>query len=293
MIIIDDGSTDTSLSVARELLANETRAKIITQENAGVSAARNNGANEATHDYIAFLDADDLWHPNYLEIMAAEIAQKPTTNWFGAKYKPFTGKVEYSNPEISNIRFNMYNYFEHSVEVKRTTLDEDISSLVHSDSFIIKKKAFWDAGAFPIGMKYNEDFCFFSNVALNEKICWTSEALTYYRLDAENQVSRSITTQKAPPFILKRVKSKDVHEANFMGMLLIGWISYLLKHAIQREKGSLLTPLKYSFILLNSPQYRISALFLCIPLSLLYAVSPRLFFTIWQFYLKTKNRSQS
>lgn len=68
-ICVDNGSTDQSLSVLREITAKDSRIKIIEQENRGVSAARNAALDRASGEYIAFLDSDDLMHPQMLETM--------------------------------------------------------------------------------------------------------------------------------------------------------------------------------------------------------------------------------
>lgn len=66
VIVVNDGSLDTSeLESALEPYAG--RLRYFKQENAGASAARNHGLREARGELIAFLDADDLWLPNYLE----------------------------------------------------------------------------------------------------------------------------------------------------------------------------------------------------------------------------------
>ena len=64
IIIVNDGSTDSSAEIAREF--EDHRIKVIDQENAGVSAARNRGIKEAKGNFIAFLDADDEWDKDYL-----------------------------------------------------------------------------------------------------------------------------------------------------------------------------------------------------------------------------------
>lgn len=64
IIVVDDGSTDGTV----EILKTIKGIKLITQANQGVSAARNRGIEEAKGDYIAYLDSDDLWHPQKLEI---------------------------------------------------------------------------------------------------------------------------------------------------------------------------------------------------------------------------------
>jgi glycosyltransferase involved in cell wall biosynthesis len=64
VIVVDDGSTDSSLKRIKQL--NDHRIRLIRQTNQGVSAARNNGFLAAKGEYIAFLDADDLWFPDKL-----------------------------------------------------------------------------------------------------------------------------------------------------------------------------------------------------------------------------------
>ncbi|NJM70218.1 MAG: glycosyltransferase family 2 protein [Scytonema sp. RU_4_4] len=65
LLIIDDGSPDRSIEICQQFTDN--RIKIISQENRGVAAARNVGIRHAQGEYLAFLDADDLWVPEKLE----------------------------------------------------------------------------------------------------------------------------------------------------------------------------------------------------------------------------------
>ena len=69
LIVVNDGSTDESRQ--RVIEFEDERIRLIDQRNGGVSAARNAGIALAAAPYVAFLDADDTWHPEYLERLHA------------------------------------------------------------------------------------------------------------------------------------------------------------------------------------------------------------------------------
>ena len=64
---MDDGSTDSTESIAKKWCEKDSRFRLTNKENGGLSSARNWGIKESKAEYIAFLDADDLYLPEYLE----------------------------------------------------------------------------------------------------------------------------------------------------------------------------------------------------------------------------------
>jgi glycosyltransferase involved in cell wall biosynthesis len=73
-IVVDDGSTDGSRSVAE---AYGPAVRLVAQDNSGVSAARNEGAAQARGEFVAFLDADDVWLPHKLELQMQTMRARP------------------------------------------------------------------------------------------------------------------------------------------------------------------------------------------------------------------------
>lgn len=101
IICVDDGSKDNSLNILNEYAKKDSRFKIISQENAGAGAARNNGLKLAQGEYVQFLDADDYFEPTMLEEMYNKAQE------FGAdlvvcscrKVNEFGEIIENSNPQ--------------------------------------------------------------------------------------------------------------------------------------------------------------------------------------------------
>jgi len=80
-IIVDDGSKDNTLALVRSLTAGDPRFRTVTQPNAGPSAARNNGLTlvDPRAKYLNFMDSDDLWTPEALEVLIAAIERDPAS----------------------------------------------------------------------------------------------------------------------------------------------------------------------------------------------------------------------
>ncbi len=93
IIVVDDGSTDKSIEVARQF---EPPVRIISQANKGVGSARNVGTQAASCDFLAFLDADDFWTENKLEIQLSYLENNPKTDMI------FGYVEQFISPELSD-----------------------------------------------------------------------------------------------------------------------------------------------------------------------------------------------
>lgn len=177
IVIVNDGSTDHSVEEITKVL--DPRIRLIHQENAGVSAARNRGIEEAKGEYIAFLDADDEWKPDYLKTQY-ELTQKyPECSVFACNYefKDTQGKV--TPTIIRKLPFKgkngiLSNYFE-------------VASCSHppicSISIMVKKNAIQSIGGFPIGIKSGEDLLTWARLAVNGKIAYAKQAYAVFNVE--------------------------------------------------------------------------------------------------------------
>ena len=83
IIVIDDGSTDNTLKIVNDLeLANKNKIEIIKSEHKGPGSARNIGIERSKSTWIAFLDSDDIWKENKLEIVSKNIISNPLNDIF-------------------------------------------------------------------------------------------------------------------------------------------------------------------------------------------------------------------
>lgn len=97
LILINDGSQDNSLEILRDYRQVDRNIRIIDKPNEGVSATRNRGIEEAHGEYIYFMDADDLLHPNAISIILKEI------KYSNADIVTWNFTTFYSKPNFSNI----------------------------------------------------------------------------------------------------------------------------------------------------------------------------------------------
>lgn len=92
VVIVDDGSTDSTSDVARSI--TDPRVRVISQANKGMSASRNIAISSGNSEFIALLDADDVWHPNKLALQVEKLRQAPEYGICYSEFKVWHGEVD-------------------------------------------------------------------------------------------------------------------------------------------------------------------------------------------------------
>ena len=175
IIVINDGSTDNSAIVAEEYLRSISGVHymIINQQNAGVSAARNNGVAQASGEYIAFLDADDWWEPTYLERMAQLIEDYPEAGLYGMNYI-------YYKPGKTRVALKCKTGY---INYPKEYYEGSAMMIFTSSSSSMPKRVFEEMGGFPLGIKLGEDFLLWAKTAMHYPVAFCEEPLAYYNND--------------------------------------------------------------------------------------------------------------
>jgi glycosyltransferase involved in cell wall biosynthesis len=145
IIVVDDGSTDSSPALVAAAAATDARIRLITQANGGVSAARNTGIAAASARFIALLDSDDLWAPDHLETHVRRLEADPRlgVSFSAARFIDTDGVVVgQSAAKLSGI----------------TPADLLLSNPTTTCStLVIRRSVFKDTGPFRTTMRHNED----------------------------------------------------------------------------------------------------------------------------------------
>ena len=180
-VIVDDGSTDKSVAICDEYIKNlkfETlnlkpeNIRIISQPNAGVAAARNNGVRVSCGEYVCFLDADDWWESIFLEEMDKLIEEYPDAGLYATNYI-------YYKPGKTHVALNLPRGYMNYPEAYIQSGAMPVTSI----TTCMPRKVFDEIGGFPVGIKLGEDFLLWAKTALHYKVAFCEKPLAYYNND--------------------------------------------------------------------------------------------------------------
>ncbi|EMS32303.1 Glycosyltransferase [Mariniradius saccharolyticus AK6] len=173
IIVVDDGSTDKGRELVSSIYGSKVR--LISQSNQGVSAARNLGIRNATFEYLAFLDADDRWHPDFLYWMKHVLDKYPGLGMVGSSYSSNGLPSKIEDPKISLIE----DYFGQA----------DYNTLFTSSSTVLHKSFFREKVGFKPDLIKGEDVdVWFRAFDWFKKACYIHAPLMFYDLNASGSL---------------------------------------------------------------------------------------------------------
>lgn len=162
----------------------DKRISLFTIKNQGVSHARNYGIKKASSDFIALIDADDLWHKNHLEELHKSILIFPDADLFCNAYEVLLSenikkKGTYNIPKSDSI-IVIKDFFKASL----------ISSIAHISAVVFNKKTFFDIRMFNPLYRSGQDTDLWIRFGLNKKIVFNPKITSCYNNIVEQSLSK-------------------------------------------------------------------------------------------------------
>ena len=192
LIIVNDCSTDNSRKEVSKIISEQIKT-IEHLENKGLSASRNTGIKNATGNFIAFLDADDEWKPDFLATIKSLISTFPEAQLFATNYEELyaDGIKVIHNQKLSKLGndFLVDDFFELNLG----------KPIYFPGSLCVKKTVFDEIGYFDEKITYSEDVDFNIRTNLKFKLAYSTKALVTYTMFSENQITNSSVKNKVFP----------------------------------------------------------------------------------------------
>lgn len=177
-IIVDDGSSDNTYVLCKEYCLKHQNIRYLFQSNRGTPAARNTGIRVSAGEFVTFLDSDDEYKPEHLEIRKQYLTEIPGLELL------YGGVEIIGNPYVPDIN--------------------DTRELIHLDecevggTFFIKRSSAIGIGGFP-PVRYGDDTGFFEIALKNDlKICKTDINTYIYHRDTPDSICNNINQYKSP-----------------------------------------------------------------------------------------------
>jgi glycosyltransferase involved in cell wall biosynthesis len=209
IIVLDDGSTDGGADLVAAI--GDSRVRLFRQPNAGVSATRNRAISMAAGQWVAFLDADDWHHPQYLQSLDTAQTLYPDVDVLAAQYIPVRGATGVWPPA--------WHLPETPVTSEIIELIEDVPgrwmkgpTFTTSSVCIRTSRLQQMQPCFAVGECHGEDLDLWFRVGEKSLVAWVKRPLVAYRVSVEGSLSLTNPKFELPPF-LHRIRARALSGA--------------------------------------------------------------------------------
>lgn len=169
LLIIDDGSTDSTKETVRPFL-EDTRVRYLFQDNRGQAAAKNHGIRESRGEYIAFLDADDMWARDKLDVQVPIFSQSEA---LGVVYSRL------AHIDENGIERGVLNHELYRGRVSGPLL---IDNFVGFGTTVVRKECFDRLGGFREDVRMGIDYDLWLRFSTKYEFDYVDRPLLYYRV---------------------------------------------------------------------------------------------------------------
>lgn len=192
VIIVNDCSTDKSVSKIESYLSDKITL-VHHEKNKGLSATRNTGIQNAKADYVAYLDADDLWKPNFLALIKELIDTFSDAKIFATNYEEVYGNTivtpQNGTKQLAKNRKQIIDFFKHNLQ----------QGIYNHGSVCFHKSVFEKVSFYDETINFSEDIDFNIRVNSKFKLAYYNTVGMQYTMQSENQITTSKISDKNLP----------------------------------------------------------------------------------------------
>ncbi len=212
ILVIDDGSTDST----RAVVAHETdpRVRYLWQENAGLSAARNAGIRAARMPFIAFLDADDSWLPDFLAEVMRKFAELDENF---ALIAANTARIDTAGHPLASRRSSPQN------DRELTTRDFVLRNRPLSSSIVARREVFERHGGFDSSLRSSEDRDMWIRIATHRRVWFIGRPLALIRRHPGNMSKNATRMKRNSRTVLRKAFSARAVPRSDISFWLRAW----------------------------------------------------------------------
>lgn len=199
LIVVDDGSADDTGDIVRRIMPGDARIKLLRQKNGGIASARNLAVRHSQGEFIAPLDADDLWHPTYLEKQVGCMLKAPQSVAVVYAWSQdideegkLTGQFHASNIEGYVYETLLSHYF-----------------LANATSVLIRRSVFEKVGSYDSNFARCEDWNLMARLARKYEFRVVKEFLVLYRKRRESMTQSYDAMALGQEMTLKAAQHAD------------------------------------------------------------------------------------
>jgi glycosyltransferase involved in cell wall biosynthesis len=272
IVVVDDGSVDNT----DVIVSSYNNIIYVKQSNKGPAAARNKGITIANSDFIAFLDADDIWLRDHLANAAEIFVKYPYLNWWASAYAQIdetTNEKKIIGYKYKNqCSVNTINYFDTALKKR----------IVNSSNVIIRKSVLDDLNGFNEAFNRGEDLDLWFRIALNyPTLGYSPEVTSHYIRRGLTSANKELDLNLAYLRIIYSIDMMlkfDVNVQKKALPLVNNWINRLIKNAsILSQRNILIKLFNNTRRILNTCNYTLLIISL---------VTPKLIIRIIRFLIK-------
>lgn len=194
IILVNDGSTDSSETICKEFLLRDSRFNYLKQENKGVSAARNAGLKIATGKYITFIDSDDIVEKNHIEVLYQTLTEQEADIAVSSyKIQNNEGKIFLLHPTKQQLKWLDFNKIDRDEFLVKFPRLFQINQSFHCAVSKLFSKELAEGLFFDETVEYGEDLDFYFRLYLRVQSIAFANIPTYIYRIHETNISKNQT----------------------------------------------------------------------------------------------------